>query len=204
MPPDEPGKTDPPAGDKKTDPPGGDPAPSVEEAAQLLKAFKDAGIDDPKGALATIQKLRGYEKGDVLPKTVSKELEQLRKQVKDAEDAKLSDTEKLQARIAELEEKDKANAEKASRLVRDAAIVTAARAAGAIDPDAMPALIDPAKLEMDAAGEPTNLKDVLAGLKKDKPVWFREGGPGSFDGGSRQSTEGEVDMEQALRAAAGH
>lgn len=180
-------------------------APSVEEANALLQKFKDAGVENPDGVLDLVKKLRDYEKGDKLPDHVAKELADLKSKAQAAEDAKLSETQRLQKRIEELEGKDKANEERAAKHVRDTAIVAAARTARAIDPEAMPALIDPSRLELNKAGEPTNLKDVFAELKKDKPVWFRDGKPGSFDGGARGRTpDGKVDMETALRSAAGH
>lgn len=57
-------------------------------------------IFDRDRALATISKLRGFEKQ---AKDQAKELEALRKQVKDAEDAQLSEQERLQKRVQELE-----------------------------------------------------------------------------------------------------
>jgi len=182
----------------------GTSAPSVEEAAQLLAAFKEAGIENPKGALDTIHKLRAYEKGDKLPDSVATQLKDLQKRVSDAENAKLSDVEQLQQKIADLEAATKASEDKAATVTRNAAITAAARAAGAIDPDAMPRLIDPSDVTYDKkTGEPNNLAELLDDLKKSKPQWF--GGPASFDGGVRgAASSGVVDMEQALRAAAGH
>ncbi len=55
---------------------------------------------DRDRAVATIQKLRGFER---LSKDQAKELDDLRAKVKAAEDEKLSDTERLQKRVTELE-----------------------------------------------------------------------------------------------------
>lgn len=191
-------------GDGKT---GGDgsgvTAPSVEEATALLTKFQEAGIKDPSGALDTIKKLRDYEKGDKLPATVAKELEDLRAQVKAAEDAKLSDTDRLSKRVTELEEELSKSRDAAATAALDTEIVSAARKAGAIDPDAMPSLIDKAGIEKDAKGAPTNIDKLLADLRKSKPMWF--GKPGTFDGGARGNGDGDgkTDMNALIRQKAG-
>lgn len=183
----------------------GGKAPGADEAAQLLASFKESGLESPAKALELIKDLRSFEKGDKLPPKIAQQLKDLQKQVSDAENAKLSDAERLQKRIDDLEQKGQASEQKALALVRNAAIVSAAREAGAIDPDAMPLLIDADAVTYDANGTPTNVPELIAALKAGKPVWFSEGGPGSFDGGARGSGGGkEVGMEQALRAAAGH
>lgn len=197
----------PPATGEPAAPATGEPAAPAtggnDEAVKLLEKFKEAGLENPAGALDLIKKLRDYEKGDKLPDHVAKELADLKKRAQELEDAKLSDTQRLQKEIDELKEKDAANEARAKKSTRDTAIVAAARTAGAIDPDAMPALISTDDLEFDKAGNPTNLKELLAKLKKDKPMWFGAGGPGSFDGGSRQPTDEPVDMNTAIRQAAG-
>jgi hypothetical protein len=182
----------------------GDGANEPSEGDKLLAQFKEAGLETPAKALELIKELRGYEKGDKLPGKVKAEMARLEKQVKDAEDAKLTDTQRLQQRIDDLEAKGELAEQRAVALVRNAAIVDAARKVGAIDPDAMPRLIDTDAIEVDDAGSPTNVAALLEKLAKDKPQWFRDGGPGSFDGGARGGrADGKPDMNAMLREKAG-
>jgi hypothetical protein len=173
-----------------------------EEASKLLDAFKEAGIEDPKGALDTIRKLRAFEKGDKLPEHVTKELDELRTKVQEAENAKLSEQEKLQNALS-TSEAARADAERRVQEVSlRASVAEEGRKQGALYPGDLWKLVDASQIEYDKAGDPTNLTKVVEELKKVRPTDFSGGRPGSFDGGARQTAPGS-DMEGALRRAAG-
>jgi hypothetical protein len=84
-----------------------------------------------------------------------------------ADAAKLSDLEKASKRAESAE-----NALKAARArIGASELKMAAQAAGIIDTDIAAALLS-TKVEYGADGEPTNIAELVAGLKKDKPNLF--------------------------------
>lgn len=142
---------------------------------------------DKDRAQRTITKLRGFEK---TAKAQAKELEELRARVQENENAKLSETERLQNRIKELEEKATGLERERRETVVRSALAAAAAKAGAIYPDAVVKLIDPDGVEITDDGHAKNLDAVLAPLKQQFPAMFRAAN-GSADGGSR--TTGTAD-----------
>lgn len=177
---------------------------AAKAALELVDKMKTAGIDNPDGVLDLVKNLREFEKGAKLPKGVQKQIDDLTAKAKAAEDAKLTDTEKLTKELAELRSSLETNDSKSRQRVGKAALKAAAAAAGAIDAgDA--ALIDPGIVEFDDEGNATNAEALVAELKKSKPHLFGTPRPGSFDGGARGTKgEGTADMESLLRSAAGH
>jgi len=92
------------------------------------------------------------------------------KRLKELEDAKLSDTEKLQKRA---EEAEKSVSAAKTRIAR-AEVKVAAVDAKIIDPDAAYRLIKD-DIEFDADGEPKNVADLLKKLVTDKPYLVGDG-----------------------------
>ena len=179
-------------------------APSADESAKLLAAFKEAGIENPAQALDTIRKLRPYEKGEKLPTPIAKELEELRGKVKTFEDAKLSDAEKSQARIAELEAENGSLKGNAQQIELRYMLATEATKAQALDAADMWRHIDANAVERDKSGAVTNLAALIEDLKKAKPYLFGAAKAGSFDGGARGTAPAGQNMNDLLRQAAGH
>lgn len=155
---------------------------------------------DKDRAMATIAKLRDFEK---LSKAQGKELEGLRQQIKAHEDAKLSDVEKRDARIAELEQEVNDLRVRHQQVAVRGTVATAAARYGAVYPDAAYKLIDLADVEFDEDGAPTNVDRLLADAKKAYPLLFRNPS-GSADAGSGSATTnpGQT-MDQFIRRQAG-
>lgn len=157
------------------------------------------GPFDESRARALIEKLRPFEKQ---ANEQSKELEQLRTRIKEIDDAKLSETEKLNNRVGELE---KRNADLEAQLARrdlQDDVAAAGRKAGALYPDALFKLIDPDDVERDEqTGKPSNLDKLVERAKKAYPNLFGRA-HGSADGGARPPASG-VDMNARIRQAAG-
>lgn len=187
---------------------GADDQLDVEAAKAALKVVEDmkaAGVDDPKGALDTIKKLRSFEKGEKLPKTIQKELDELRAKVAEVDKDKLTADEQtakeladLKAQLADAEIKGRTRALKA-------AVTAAAAKAGAVYAEDIPRLIETADVEFDEDGNPTNADQLVSDLKKSKPALFGKAQAGGFDGGARGGGPApKQDMESLLRKAAGH
>lgn len=98
-----------------------------------------------------------------------KRLRDLEQAVKKHEEAKLSETERLQRRLAELEaERATWQREVQERVLRYETMLAAGRL-GVVDPEAAYRLLDLSLLEYDDDGRPTNLEAALRALLKDKP-----------------------------------
>ena len=140
---------------------------AAETPAQGAGGFELEGERfDQERALATIRKLREFEKS---AKAQLKELETLRTQAKTADAAKLSDQERLTQRVAELEQTlADAQTQHQERTVRYEVLLKASEL-GLVDLDAAVRLLDWAALEFDEDGRPTNTEKVLKDLIKAKP-----------------------------------
>jgi hypothetical protein len=171
-----------------------DPTPKDDASQSDDDAF------DKDRALATINKLRGFEK---LSKQQARELDDLRARVKAADDAKLSETEKLTQRLTDLE-RGQQTAQQAlqDERLRNAVLVTAQKL-GAVDSDAVYRLLDRDGLEFDSQGRPQNVETAVKALLKERPYLSR--GNGSADGGAghhgRDSSG--LDMNTQIRRLAG-
>lgn len=105
-----------------------------------------------------------------------KRLRELEAKVKADEDAKLTEQERLQKRIAELEKKDSEYQQTLQeRTVRYEVMLTANKL-GIVDPDAAFRLLDVSSLEFDEDGKPNNIEKVLKKLVSDKPYLIGSGG----------------------------
>lgn len=119
--------------------------------------------------------------------------------------ANQSETERLQARIAELERQDaERETERKQERVQSATVREAARL-GFRDPADAYRLLNASDLEFDGDDQPSNLPKLLTSLLKDKPYLSSAVVTGSADGGQQGSTsEGKKPgMNELLRAAAG-
>jgi hypothetical protein len=192
----------PDAGDKGGADKGGQQSPEVAAALELAAKFKEAGVDDPAGALDTIKKLREFEKGTKLPREIEKELKDLRTKVAQTDAANKTDLEKLQEQIAESEQK-RLEAEQEAQDSRVRAVVfEEARKAGAIAPETVYRLLDRAEMEFDAVGDPANVPALVDALKKAHPHEFSSRG-GGFDGGVRRTPPAQKTMNDLIREKAG-
>lgn len=98
-----------------------------------------------------------------------KRLRELEQTVKQHEEAKLSETERLQKRLAELEREQLSwQRERQEHTLKYETMLTASRL-GIVDPEAAYRLIDLAALEFDEDGKPVNLEQALKDLLKAKP-----------------------------------
>lgn len=161
----------------------------------------DGDAFDKDRALATINKLRTFEK---LSKQQAKELDDLRTKVKAADDAKLSETEKLTARVTELEQGHQGaqTALKEARL--ENAVLVAAHKAGAVDTDAVYRLLDREGVEFDSQGRPHGVEAAVKALLKERPYLARTTGSadgGAGNGNGRQG--GGLDLDTQIRRAMG-
>lgn len=156
---------------------------------------------DKDRALATITKLRGFEKQS---KQLQRELDEAKKALKAREDEKLSETERLNARLSELEKRS-ATADTALRQERARnAIYLAAQKHGAKKPDLVYRLLDHDALEMDDDGRPTNGEAVVKQLLKDNPELAASAGSADGGAGERGRTSAGADMNTQIRRAMGY
>lgn len=188
-----------PAGD------GGDGATSSagEEATKLLEAFKASGIEEPGKAMETIQKLRAFERGEQLPRKVSKQIEELQSKLKEFEDRDKSEGERLSGRVSELEAELAKREEALKGLTVERVFSAAAAKAGALYPDDTAKLVNLSKAEYDDDGQLKNAEALIEELKASRPALFGKGSAPSFDGGARTSAPGAgPGMNDLLHAAA--
>ncbi|MBX6770875.1 MAG: phage scaffolding protein [Chloroflexi bacterium] len=98
-----------------------------------------------------------------------KRLRELEAKVKADEEAKLSETERLQKRLAELEREQALwQRERQERTLKYETMLAASRL-GIVDPEAAYRLLDMSNLEFDEDGSPKNLEQALKDLLKAKP-----------------------------------
>jgi len=159
------------------------PAPTV----PLESDADDRGSPDEwdkDRAKATILRLREFEK---TAKAQTRELEDLRKAQKDADDAKLSEQERLTKRTTELETALAQRTQHYQSRLDDADIRLAASALEFTDPGDAPRLLDLAALDRDEDGV---LKGVNAALKKlvEAKPYLLKTGQGQRNGASVPGT----------------
>ena len=133
-----------------------------------------------------------------------KKLRELEGKVKSEEDAKLTEQEKLQKKLVDLEKRnaDAQNAMQAKTLRYE--VMLAASKLGIVDPDAAYRLLDTSSLEFDDEGQPKNVEKALKNLLTNKP--YLAGGAGHASaanpaGGARNVSDDPIII--AARKAAG-
>lgn len=171
-----------------------DPTTEAAQAAAAVTTPTDPETDeafDKDRALATIRKLRDQEKAG---KSLEREHERLKAQLKALEDAKLSDAEKAAKRLQELEtERTTWEREKREMSLRQT-VSEAGRRQRAIDPELLYRLIDvEQEAEVDAA---------IGKLRRDRPYLFHALN-GSADGGRASPADTSLGMSDMIRRAAG-
>lgn len=119
--------------------------------------------------------------------------------------ASLTDTERRDARLAELERKEADWAIERQDWQTRESVTHAALRLGYADPADAYSLIDRAALEFDDSGRPRNVDKLLTDLIAAKPYLAGASRPGgSFDGGPRGAAASGNNMNDILRRAAGH
>lgn len=111
----------------------------------------------------------------------------LQGKVKEHEDAKLSETEKLSNRVSELEAERSAWERERQELRVGMLIEQAAVKAGAVHPEAIPRLVELADVQYDKDGTPKNIDKLIEQTRTQYPSLFGTQ-RGTFDGGVRGTT----------------
>lgn len=132
-----------------------------------------------------------------------KKLRDLEQTVKQHEEAKLSESERLQKRLAELE-REQANyqRERQERTLKYETMLAASRL-GIVDPDAAYRLLDVASIEFAEDGTPKNLEAVLKELVKAKPYLVVQPNSGSPTNPARTGAGANDAFTAALYRGAG-
>lgn len=118
-------------------------------------------------------------------------------------DAQLTETERLQRRVTELEaEREQVLARERDRALRYAALEAASKL-GFRDPDLAVRLVDPSAVETREDGTPRNVERLLADVLARSPYLGRSGVAPDFGGGQRGATAAGSDMNSLIRRAAG-
>jgi small-conductance mechanosensitive channel len=103
-------------------------------------------------------------------------LRELEGKVKAEEEAKMTEQEKLQRRLAELERKEAEYQQVLQARTLEYEVKLQASKLGVVDPDAAYRLLDVKQIEFDDDGKPTNLEKVLKDLVAKKPYLVSSGG----------------------------
>ena len=118
-------------------------------------------------------------------------------------DAQLTESERLQRRVTELEqEREATSVRDRERAIRLAALEAAARL-GFRDPDLAVRLVDPTAVEVSDDGTPKNVERLLADVLARSPYLARPGASADFGGGTRGAGPAGTDMNHLIRRAAG-
>lgn len=130
------------------------------------------------------------------------ELQQAAKKLADYEAAQLSETERLTKALAEADAKATASAERAKNALQKAAVVAAATRAGAVDPDAVFALLDRSAVTVADDGAVTGADDAVKALLSEKQYLVGKPPtptPGGADGGPRGVPPGTINREDLAK-----
>lgn len=185
--------TSPPPGEG--DPPGDEPPEGDPPTDELVKEFGEKGA-------AEIRRLRGENAGH---RTKNRELST---KLTDIERAQLTEAEQAKARADDAEKKAQEAVTRAQAIAIAADIRVHAATAGAVDVDAVVALVDRSSIEADDDGNVKGGKAAVDALLKSKPFLVAPGGPGrngaNFDGGPGDKPPGVTDMNRRIRQQAGY
>jgi hypothetical protein len=125
------------------------------------------------------------------------QLQAAAKKLADIEAAQLTETERLTKALAEADAKATASDERARNALQRAAVVAAAQRAGAVDPDAVVALLDRSAVTVADDGTVTGADDAVKALLAEKLYLVGKPPtptPGGADGGVRpQPPASDVD-----------
>lgn len=132
-----------------------------------------------------------------------KRLRELEQKAQEQENAKLSETERLQKRLAELEREQAAyQRERQERTLKYETMLAASRL-GIVDPDAAYKLLDLAGIEFDEDGTPRNIEAALKELLKAKPYLVAQSSGGSPTNPARTGAGANDAFTAALYRGAG-
>ena len=176
-----------------TTPAGQDPAAGQEPGGETF---------DEARAKALIAKLRDEVKAT---KGEAKELAELRQARKTADEAALTEQQKLAKRAADLEAENTRISAEALADRTNARIERQAARLGAVDPELLARLIPPASIERDADGTPTNLEALIKDVLKARPYLVATTGTPaqpatSATNGARQAPAGSATYSKAQLA----
>jgi hypothetical protein len=116
------------------------------------------------------------------------------------EAANASEIEKAIKRAEDAEARAKAASERATESARRAAVVAQATKAGAVDPDAVLALLPKDSVTVGDDGQVTGVEDAIKALLESKPYLVGStasaGATGSADGGARNAGNGAAQLSR--------
>jgi len=170
--------------DPETQPPAG---------TSPAQAASEAGENQPESiSLEEAKKLRSEAN------SLRRRLKELEEADRQRAEADLTETQRLQKRLDELEaEKERLATAQQEQAIRMATVTAAARL-GFADPELASRLIDRSAVEMDEAGEPKNIPALLAALAK--AVGAPPRPTGSADGGARGTPSQREQVAAAEKA----
>ena len=132
-----------------------------------------------------------------------KRLRELEQTVKQHEEAKLSESERLQKRLAELEREQAAyQRERQERTLKYETMLAASKL-GIVDPEAAYKLLDLTRIEFDEDGTPRNIEAALKELLKAKPYLAAQPTSGSPTNPARTAGAANDAFTAALYRGAG-
>lgn len=131
------------------------------------------------------------------------ELAQAQARIRELEQANLSDAERRDRRLSELEaERTTWETERQAMILRNTVWQEATKA-GAMYPDLVVQAVNPASVKWAKDGQPENVAEVVAKARTDYPALFRVA-QGSADGGAGQGAPaGGATMNDLIRRGAG-
>lgn len=177
--------------------PGAPPQAGTIDPEPPTQAQAAAGTSDPTAANSDVAVLQ-RELAEA-----RREAARHRTDLRRVTDAQLTETERLQRRVAELEaEREQVIARERERAIAYAAIEAASKL-GFRDPDLAVRLVDPAAVETRDDGTPRNVERLLADILARSPYLGRSGVAPDFGGGQRGTTSAGSDMNSLIRRAAG-
>ena len=173
--------------DPGTQPPAGNPEAQAANGTQQPESIS---LDEAKKLRSEAQTLRSR-------------LKTLEEDKAKAEQASLTDAERRDKRLAELERRDADHErERQEWRIQDSVTRTALRLNFRDPADAF-SLVDRSALDFDEAGNPKNVDKLLGDLATAKPYLTGTARGGSFDGGPRGTPSAGVSFDDQLRRAAG-
>jgi hypothetical protein len=185
--------------DPSTQPQAGTDSPSQVEGTQTAQA---AGATDGSGTgqpdMATLQReLAELRRSEARYRTENKRLTEAQKA---ADDATLSEQERIARRLAEAERRStELEAELREQRLRSAVLTAAGRLSD--EPEILLALLDRDAIEWAADGTPKGLERQLKAIVEAHPKLARTAP--DFGGGQRGATPTGTDMNAFIRRAAG-
>lgn len=130
-------------------------------------------------------------------------LKELETQQQTEADAKLSENDKLQKRLKELELASESQTRALRERTTEYEVKLAAARMGIVDPEAAWKLLDTSSLEFDAAGKPLNLETALKELTKNRQWLIAQRTAQNAGAGAGGQAGPKMSMNDAIRRAAG-